>query len=46
MAEESDQTVVAVLEHAILPVVPGPAGASSSAGIEVLDVGCGSGRAR
>jgi 2-polyprenyl-3-methyl-5-hydroxy-6-metoxy-1,4-benzoquinol methylase len=44
MAEESDQTVVAVLEGAILPIVPGLL-AELERGIEVLDVGCGSGRA-
>lgn len=44
MAEESDQTVVSVLEQAILPIVPGLQ-ASLERGIEVLDVGCGSGRA-
>jgi 2-polyprenyl-3-methyl-5-hydroxy-6-metoxy-1,4-benzoquinol methylase len=44
MAEESDQTVVAALEDAILPVVPGLREALER-GIEVLDVGCGSGRA-
>jgi 2-polyprenyl-3-methyl-5-hydroxy-6-metoxy-1,4-benzoquinol methylase len=44
MAEESDQTVVAALEAHILPLVPGLAGSLAS-GIEVLDVGCGRGRA-
>ncbi|MEM7410882.1 MAG: class I SAM-dependent methyltransferase [Myxococcota bacterium] len=44
MAEESDQTVVAVLTDAILPLVPGLVEALDS-GIDVLDVGCGSGRA-
>ena len=44
MAEESDQTVVAVLEDSILPVVPGIEEALER-GIDVLDVGCGSGRA-
>ncbi|HVH17415.1 MAG TPA: class I SAM-dependent methyltransferase [Myxococcota bacterium] len=44
MAEESDQTVVAVLEDAILPIVPGLK-AALERGIDVLDVGCGSGRA-
>jgi len=44
MAEESDQTVVAVLLDAILPGVPGVVQALE-AGIDVLDVGCGSGRA-
>jgi SAM-dependent methyltransferase len=44
MAEESDQTVVAVLLDAILPAIPG-AVAALGGGIDVLDVGCGSGRA-
>lgn len=44
MAEESDQTVVAVLVERILPIVPG-LGADLARGIDVLDVGCGSGRA-
>jgi len=44
MAEESDQTVVAVLLEAILPSVAGVVPALES-GIDVLDVGCGSGRA-
>jgi SAM-dependent methyltransferase len=44
MAEESDQTVVAALEEAILPLVPGLAGRLSQ-GIDVVDIGCGSGRA-
>ena len=44
MAEESDQTVVAALENAILPSVPGLVEALDR-GIEVLDVGCGSGGA-
>lgn len=44
MAEESDQTVVAALETHILPLVPGLV-ESLSSGIEVLDVGCGRGRA-
>jgi SAM-dependent methyltransferase len=44
MAEESDQTVVAALEAHILPLVPGLA-ESLASGIEVLDVGCGRGRA-
>lgn len=44
MAEESDQTVVAALFDAILPSVPGLT-ASLADGIDVLDVGCGSGRA-
>lgn len=44
MAEESDQTVVAALEAHILPVVPGLREALRD-GIDVLDVGCGRGRA-
>ena len=44
MAEESDQTVVAVLVDSILPSVPGLI-ETLEAGIDVLDVGCGSGRA-
>jgi SAM-dependent methyltransferase len=44
MAEESDQTVVAGLEDHILPHVPGLP-ERLQAGIDVLDVGCGSGRA-
>jgi SAM-dependent methyltransferase len=44
MAEESDQTVVAVLLHAIVPLVPGLRRALER-GIDVLDVGCGAGRA-
>lgn len=44
MAEESDQTVVAALVDQILPGVPGLI-ESLEAGIDVLDVGCGSGRA-
>ena len=44
MAEESDQTVVAALSESILPLVPGLVEALE-AGIEVLDIGCGSGRA-
>jgi ubiquinone/menaquinone biosynthesis C-methylase UbiE len=39
-----DQTVVSSLESHIVPLVPGLADRLSS-GIEVLDVGCGSGRA-
>jgi 2-polyprenyl-3-methyl-5-hydroxy-6-metoxy-1,4-benzoquinol methylase len=44
MAEESAQTVVAALEDSILPLVPGLT-ARLEAGIEVADIGCGSGRA-
>lgn len=44
MAEESDQTVVSMLNEAILPAVPGLV-AALERGIDVLDVGCGSGRA-
>ena len=44
MAEESDQTVVAVLVDSILPAVPGVVSALES-GIDVLDVGCGAGLA-
>jgi len=44
MAEESDQTVVAPLCEAILPLVEGLAG-ELARGIDALDVGCGSGRA-
>jgi 2-polyprenyl-3-methyl-5-hydroxy-6-metoxy-1,4-benzoquinol methylase len=44
MAEASDQTVVAVLLDEILPGVPGIVEALER-GIDVLDVGCGSGRA-
>lgn len=44
MAEESDQTVVAVLVDAILPEVDGLVDALEQ-GIDVMDVGCGSGRA-
>jgi SAM-dependent methyltransferase len=44
MAEESDQTVVAVLLDQILPGVPDVV-QRLEAGIDVLDVGCGSGRA-
>jgi 2-polyprenyl-3-methyl-5-hydroxy-6-metoxy-1,4-benzoquinol methylase len=44
MAEDSGQTVVAALTDHILPLVPGLIERLES-GIEVLDVGCGSGRA-
>jgi SAM-dependent methyltransferase len=44
MAEESDQTTVAGLEAHILPLVPGLPD-RLAAGVDVLDVGCGSGRA-
>lgn len=44
MAEDSGQTVVAALMDTILPLVPGLIGELKS-GIEVLDVGCGAGRA-
>jgi 2-polyprenyl-3-methyl-5-hydroxy-6-metoxy-1,4-benzoquinol methylase len=44
MAEDSGQTVVAALIDHILPLVPGLAGRLER-GIDVLDVGCGSGRA-
>ncbi len=44
MAEDSGQTVVAALEEAILPLIPGLTAALEK-GIDVLDVGCGSGRA-
>ena len=44
MAEESGQTVVAALFDYILPLVPGLADRLAS-GIDVLDVGCGAGRA-
>lgn len=44
MAEESDQTTVAGLEDHILPLVPGLADWLRD-GIDVLDVGCGAGRA-
>jgi 2-polyprenyl-3-methyl-5-hydroxy-6-metoxy-1,4-benzoquinol methylase len=44
MAEDSGQTVMAALTDHILPLVPGLIGRLES-GIEVLDVGCGSGRA-
>jgi 2-polyprenyl-3-methyl-5-hydroxy-6-metoxy-1,4-benzoquinol methylase len=44
MAEESAQTVVAGLLDAILPLAPGLT-AALEAGCDVLDIGCGSGRA-
>src|SRR5919205_2668347 len=44
MAEHSGQTVVATLTDHILPLVPGLAERLDS-GIDVLDAGCGSGRA-
>jgi 2-polyprenyl-3-methyl-5-hydroxy-6-metoxy-1,4-benzoquinol methylase len=44
MAEESAQTVVAALIDHILPLVPGLT-QQLKQGIDVLDVGCGSGRA-
>ncbi len=44
MAEESDQTVVAALEDFILPLSP-EITARLEQGIEVMDIGCGSGRA-
>jgi 2-polyprenyl-3-methyl-5-hydroxy-6-metoxy-1,4-benzoquinol methylase len=44
MAEESDQTVRGALLDHILPIVPGLI-ERLEAGIRVLDVGCGSGRA-
>ncbi|MCA1748071.1 MAG: class I SAM-dependent methyltransferase [Parasphingopyxis sp.] len=44
MAEESDGTVVAALEDHILPLAPGIE-AKLEAGIEVADIGCGSGHA-
>ena len=44
MASESDQTTVAALESHIIPLVPGLR-EKLEAGIDVLDVGCGSGRA-
>src|SRR5215210_4457901 len=43
MAEDSGQTVVAALTDYILPLVPGLTGLLK-AGLDVLDVGCGSGR--
>jgi 2-polyprenyl-3-methyl-5-hydroxy-6-metoxy-1,4-benzoquinol methylase len=44
MAEDSGQTIVSALEEHILPIVPGLT-TRLEAGIDVLDVGCGSGRA-
>jgi SAM-dependent methyltransferase len=44
MAEESDQRVVAALREAILPAAPGALEALER-GSDVLDLGCGSGRA-
>lgn len=44
MAEESAQTVVSALHDSILPLVPGIK-EKLDAGIDVVDVGCGSGRA-
>ena len=44
MAEDSGQTVVAALMDSILPLVPGLI-EELEGGIEVLDVGCGAGRA-
>jgi 2-polyprenyl-3-methyl-5-hydroxy-6-metoxy-1,4-benzoquinol methylase len=44
MAEESAQTVVAALKGSILPLVPGLTDRLET-GIDVLDLGCGSGRA-
>ena len=44
MAEDSGQTVLPALNYHILPLVPGLIGRLEE-GIEVLDVGCGSGRA-
>ncbi len=44
MAEDSAQTVVAALLDSILPLVPGLT-ERLEAGIDVMDVGCGSGRA-
>ena len=43
MAEDSGQTVVAALTDYILPLVPGLT-RHLEAGLDVLDVGCGSGR--
>jgi 2-polyprenyl-3-methyl-5-hydroxy-6-metoxy-1,4-benzoquinol methylase len=44
MAEDSNQNIVAALEDHILPLVPGLIDRLMR-GIDVLDVGCGSGRA-
>jgi SAM-dependent methyltransferase len=44
MAAESEQTSVLALEDAILPLVPGLP-ERLARGIDVLDIGCGSGRA-
>jgi SAM-dependent methyltransferase len=44
MAEDSAQTVLAALDDAILPLVPGLIDRLRE-GIDVLDVGCGAGRA-
>jgi 2-polyprenyl-3-methyl-5-hydroxy-6-metoxy-1,4-benzoquinol methylase len=44
MAEDSGQTIVAALEEHILPIVPGLMERLQT-GIDVLDLGCGSGRA-
>jgi 2-polyprenyl-3-methyl-5-hydroxy-6-metoxy-1,4-benzoquinol methylase len=44
MAEESDQTIVAALIEHILPLMPGLTQRLQE-GIDVLDVGCGSGQA-
>jgi SAM-dependent methyltransferase len=44
MAAESEQTVVAALDDHVLPLVPGIVD-RLEAGIDVIDVGCGSGRA-
>jgi 2-polyprenyl-3-methyl-5-hydroxy-6-metoxy-1,4-benzoquinol methylase len=44
MAEESDQTTVSAITTAILPMIPGLI-VKLEAGIAVMDIGCGSGRA-